>query len=116
MVGRRIRGVPLRLIVAVCALALGVGSALAQSAVTFAQDPQWWHDYNHDSIPDLAVGVPGETINGQAGAGAVQVFYGAPNNAGLKATGQQFFSEASLVLSDGASAGDHFGAALASGD
>jgi hypothetical protein len=41
-------------------------------------------DFNGDGRADLAVGVPGEDVNGAANAGAVNVIYGAPT--GLNAT------------------------------
>jgi FG-GAP repeat len=33
-------------------------------------------DFNNDGFGDLAVGAPGETVRGRAGAGAVSVLYG----------------------------------------
>ena len=107
----------MRTIAAVCALVIGIyGGVAVQAPSAAARDLQSWHDYNNDSIPDLAIGIPGETVNGQAGAGAVEVLYGGPNNVGLRSTGSQFFNEGLLTTTDGPSAGDAFGSALASGD
>ena len=43
-------------------------------------------DFNNDSFTDLAVGAPGETLAGDVGAGAVNVFYGSAS--GLATTSQ----------------------------
>ena len=61
-------------------------------------------DFNLDDFPDLAVGAPGETLAGAAGAGAVNVFYGSAG--GLSVT-SQVLTQASPEV------GDRFGAALA---
>ncbi|MGI0040324.1 MAG: FG-GAP repeat protein, partial [Nitrososphaera sp.] len=80
-------------------------------------------DYNGDGYADLAIGVPGEQINGQSGAGMVNVIYGSAS--GLSATAvpdQRFFQDFSLPgdpasnISDASEADDSFGGALASGD
>jgi hypothetical protein len=67
-------------------------------------------DFNHDGHSDLAIGVPKEN----AARGVVQVLYGA--SAGLRATGSQLFSQATLGISDTAEPGDEFGRALAAAD
>ncbi|MGI0006044.1 MAG: hypothetical protein ACREAI_06470, partial [Nitrososphaera sp.] len=70
-----------------------------------------------------AIGVPGELVNGQPGAGMVNVIYGSAS--GLSATAvpdQRFFQDFSLPgdpasnISDASEADDSFGGALASGD
>ena len=61
-------------------------------------------DFNRDTVTDLAVGAPGETLAGAAGAGAVNVFYGSAT--GLETT-SQVLTQASPEV------GDRFGAALA---
>jgi FG-GAP repeat protein len=76
-------------------------------------------DFNGDTFADLAVGVPDEEIGSTTDAGAVNVIYGSAN--GLTATNtsipaSQFWSENNTQVPGGAHAGDHFGAALASGD
>jgi hypothetical protein len=70
-------------------------------------------DFNNDGFEDLAVGAPGETINGAAGAGAVQIVYGTA--AGLIAANTQFFHQGGAV-GDTPEQGDGFGASLAVGD
>jgi hypothetical protein len=59
-----------------------------------------------DSLSDLAVGAPGETVGGAEFAGAVSVFYAGPN--GLPASGQ-------AILQGNPERGDSFGSALAAG-
>ncbi len=78
-----------------------------------------WHDFNGDGFADLAIGIPGETIGGKAGAGAVEILYGSAH--GLGTTGDQFINEKQALLGvgttfGGAEAGDAFGAKLTSGD
>src|SRR5207247_449249 len=70
-------------------------------------------DFNGDGYTDLAIGVPGESVNGRPGAGAVNVLYG--SRYGLTAAGNQIWTEESLGL-DASEKGDHFGASLAVGD
>ena len=81
-------------------------------------------DYNGDGYADLAIGVPGELVNDQLGAGMVNVIYGSAS--GLSATAvvpdQRFFQDFSIPgnpasnISDVSEAGDSFGDTLASGD
>jgi hypothetical protein len=73
-------------------------------------------DFDGDGFDDLAIGIPGETIGGDAGAGAVAVLYGSPNR--LKANDDQLWHEDVAGLLGGAEAevGDGFGTALAVGD
>ncbi|HEV8626907.1 MAG TPA: FG-GAP repeat protein [Acidimicrobiia bacterium] len=63
---------------------------------------------------DLAVGVPNETVNGAAAAGAVQVFYS--DGAQLTVAGSQFLNQGNGWIADTAEAGDKFGAVLAAGN
>ncbi|MFN7940542.1 MAG: FG-GAP repeat protein [Thermoanaerobaculia bacterium] len=72
-------------------------------------------DFNDDLADDLAIGVPGETVSGAGGAGAVAVLYGFTNT-GLRLTGNQFWSEGNDGSGGALEAGDAFGAALAAGD
>ena len=62
---------------------------------------------------DLAVGIPGATVSGQSGAGAVEVFYGrALTVPRLQTTNSQVLTEASPGIGLTPRANDHFGAAL----
>ena len=70
-------------------------------------------DFNRDGVMDLAIGTPGENVSGVNGAGAVFILFGSKVG-GLKTTGVQLLTEKSLNRP--ASAGDHFGSALAAGD
>ncbi|MCI0457142.1 MAG: hypothetical protein L0Z62_09200, partial [Gemmataceae bacterium] len=76
-------------------------------------------DFDDDGIADLAVGVPGEGVNGFADAGAVSILYG--SDLGLDAAGDQIWHQDSVGPNsfpiDGvAEAQDAFGTALAVGD
>ena len=71
-------------------------------------------DFDGDGIDDLAVGIPGETVSGHAGAGAVAIIYGSPH--GLDATGDQLWSQNSAGIDDEAQAGDAFGMSITSGN
>ena len=80
-------------------------------------------DFNGDGLADLAIGVPGSTIGGNANAGLVHVIYGSFNGLTTNtsiAPRAQTFSEStvssSIVNFPAPAAGDRFGAALASGD
>jgi FG-GAP repeat len=61
---------------------------------------------------DLAVGAPGETVNGAATAGAVDIFTGTAS--GISGTNPREFYQGGAAAS-GAEAGDRFGASLAAG-
>ena len=71
-------------------------------------------DFNNDSFPDLAIGVPGESVDGIPGAGAVNVLYGSA--AGLDTPGDQFWTQNTEGIKGDAEVGDNFGAALAVGN
>jgi hypothetical protein len=86
-----------------------------------AADPDDWYgaaiamgDFNNDGYDDLAVGIPGATIAGQVGAGAVQIVYGSA--AGLTNSGIQNWSRASTGIPGVAELNANFGAALTVGD
>jgi hypothetical protein len=74
------------------------------------------NNFNGDLFTDLAIGAPGETLAGQAGAGAVSVIYGTA--AGLStaaSTGHpahQFLHEDIAGFSSTVEAGDRFGTSL----
>jgi hypothetical protein len=59
---------------------------------------------------ELVIGVHGESVGAQGGAGAVNVIYGAP--AGLSAVGTQLWHQNSSSIVDVAEGGDAFGFAL----
>lgn len=71
-------------------------------------------DFGNGFLADLAVGVPFQSVKGLAGAGAVNVIYGDNTSfiPGLRATGNQFWTQDSLNIEGGAEAGDQFGRAL----
>jgi hypothetical protein len=75
-------------------------------------------DFNHDGYTDMAVGIPGATVQSKTGplaaAGAVQIFYGGPN--GLSATPNLLLTENSAHVAKVTRAGDQFGFVLAVGD
>jgi hypothetical protein len=71
-------------------------------------------DFDGDGYDDLAVGAPGEDIEPESDAGAVNVLYG--TSGGLAAGGNQIWYEAHGGLPGSAEAGDWFGYALAAGD
>jgi hypothetical protein len=73
-------------------------------------------DFNGDGFDDLAIGVPGETVSGDASAGAVNVIYGRASD-GLSPVGNQFwFQDLPGIVRELSEPGDVFGAALAAGD
>jgi len=66
-------------------------------------------DFDRDGADDLAVGVPGENVDGQFSAGAVHVLY-------LYTLDFQFWYQDGTYVRDGAESDDRFGWALAAGD
>ncbi len=68
--------------------------------------------FNGDDIDDLAVGAPGETVDGKTFAGGAMVFYGG-ESFGLTGGGSVFLSQDSLE--DSPSAGDNFGFSMVVG-
>lgn len=72
-------------------------------------------DFNGDGYDDLAIGVPGESINHKENAGAIHVIYGGPTK-GLHNLGDQFFHQDSSGVDGVAEEGDAFGSTLAAGD
>jgi hypothetical protein len=84
-----------------------------------ADDNMWgtamaWGDFDKDGFDDLAIGVPGETVAGQARAGAVYVLYG--TDLGLRAQQRQRWTAASNSILGDPTADAVFGASLAVGD
>lgn len=89
-------------------------SAFALAAAASAEPLVSGCDFNNDGFDDLAMGVPGENVNGAANAGAVNIIYGSA--AGLSATGNQLWHQDSTGVQGGPETGDRFGAALACGN
>ncbi len=73
-------------------------------------------DYNGDGFEDLAIGVPGEEINGATSAGAVSVLYGTASGLTATAPDDLFLHQDRNGVQDQAEMGDLFGQSLASGD
>lgn len=71
-------------------------------------------DFNGDGFDDLAIGVPGEKLNGLLNAGVVNVIYGSP--LGLQSAGDQLWSQESPSVDGTAEAGGGFGTDLTTGD
>jgi len=71
-----------------------------------------WGDFNGDGFDDLAIGIPGKTIAGAAGAGQVHVIYGSAG--GLSAAGDLTLTQP--MFADPPEPGDSFGWSLAAGD
>ncbi len=80
----------------------GFGAALASG------------DFDGDGADDLAVGIPGESTDAVAAAGAVQVFRGSRN--GLRPASGAIITGASGDLGGTPRVDDRFGEALAAGD
>jgi len=73
-----------------------------------------WGDFDGDGFDDLAIGVPGQEVDSQGGAGGVAVLYG--SRSGLRSRGNQVWTQASTGIDDDPEIVDLFGAALAAGD
>jgi hypothetical protein len=71
-------------------------------------------DLNGDGYDDLAVGIPGETVNSGAHAGAVYVLYG--SSGGLSSAGDQLWHQASADVIGVVEDGDIFGSSVTIGD
>jgi hypothetical protein len=71
-------------------------------------------NFNGDGYDDLAIGVPGDEVDGVEIAGAVNVLYGSLS--GLTADGDQLWHQNSEGIDGVCEAGDFFGASLAVGD
>lgn len=71
-------------------------------------------DFDNDTFDDLAIGVPGENLEGPPAnldAGVIQILYGSPT--GLTDVGNQRFTQAAL---GGVQANARFGSVLVAGD
>lgn len=69
--------------------------------------------FNDDTYDDLAIGVPGEEVNGDAGAGAVNVIPG--SGSGFDDTTDQIWHQDVTNVEGDADPADGFGSALAAG-
>jgi cysteine-rich repeat protein len=70
-------------------------------------------DFDGDNYDDLAIGVPGQVLNGYSGAGTIHVLFGSAS--GLTATDNQYLGQDLPNVAGGAAQGDQFGYALAAG-
>ncbi len=71
-------------------------------------------DFDHDGFDDLAVGVPGEDVDDEPNAGALNVLFGA--GAGLTGGGSQIWHQDSASIQGVAEPGNAFGSSLTAGD
>jgi hypothetical protein len=71
-------------------------------------------DFNGDGFDDLAIGAPSKGAFGSTNVGTVNILYGSA--AGLKAAGDQQWTQNSDGVNGVAHGGDGFGGALAAGD
>jgi len=76
-------------------------------------EPPLTQDFNGDSIPDLAIAAPDETLGGAEAAGVVHVLLGSA--AGVTSTGCQLWSQDSPGVEGTAEQGDFFGDVLMAG-
>lgn len=86
----------------------------AQAAPSAAADAAKSGDFNGDGYRDLAVGGPTMDVGSVSRAGAVGIAYG--SKSGLNTGKHQTVSLASAGVPGDPAKGDHFGAAVASGD
>ncbi len=100
---------------AVCAAtALGLTGLTAGSASATTAPAKLRADYNGDGFADLAVGVPGATVEGKAKAGYVNVVWGGAS--GLGKHGSTTVSQSTTGVPGTVEAGDKFGKAVDSND
>lgn len=71
-------------------------------------------DFNDDGISDLAIGVPGDVVGGQFGAGSTHILFGTTK--GLTGVGSQWWHQASDGVAEVAEEFDAFGRTLTVGD
>lgn len=71
-------------------------------------------DFDGDGYDDLAIGVPGDTVNGHEGAGGVNVLYGSANK--LSTSNDQWWSQDEPGVLGVAYSAEEFGYSLAVGD
>ncbi len=71
-------------------------------------------DFNKDGISDLAVGAPGEDVEGQVDAGSLLILYGTTDR--IRGAGSQDLHQNVAGMLDAVEAGDLFADALSAGD
>ena len=67
-------------------------------------------DFGGTAKQDVAIGTPGESVGGDAGAGQVSVLYGSAG--GVSVNGDQILNQDRPGVADTSEPGDHFGATL----
>jgi hypothetical protein len=72
-------------------------------------------DFDGDGFDDLAIGVPGDEISGEAGAGSVILVFGGPTYPTYPAVGGIFHQDIPGVQGE-SEAGDAFGSSVTAGD
>lgn len=73
-------------------------------------------DFNRDGYGDLAIGVPGQTVNGMEDAGEVNVLYGSPLGLSTTAVRPAQVWRQGVWVADAAERSDSFGSSLTAGD
>lgn len=71
-------------------------------------------DFDGDSFQDLAIGVPGQRVNGLNGAGAVQILFGRSGT--IEGDRNETWHQDSGDITEVAEANDRFGSSIAAGD
>ena len=71
-------------------------------------------DFDGDGFDDLAIGAPGERVDGHDGAGQVHIIFGKAT--GLKAVGDEFWNQGKVGVPGTVQKNDAFGSALSAGD
>jgi len=71
-------------------------------------------DFNNDGFTDLAIGIPGETIDSNTNTGSVTILYG--TSGGLASTSNQAWNQNEVGIPGANEVGDNFGSAVSSGD
>lgn len=70
-------------------------------------------DFNGDGYADLAIGVPGESINGHPTAGSTNIIYGSASGLSATVIPDQLWQQNSPSIEDTIEEGDGFGSSLA---
>jgi hypothetical protein len=97
--------------------ALGIGALLGPvpgASAASPTGPARPYDFNGDGYVDLAIGSPGGTVGGKAGAGFVSVVYG--SRGGLDTGRKKVYHQDTAGIPGAAERGDRFGDCVASAD